>query len=110
MPQDEELEAIRRRKLQEMQSEYAQQNARAEQQQQVEAQKQMLLRQITTPEARERLARVKLSRPDVAGVVEDQIVALAASGRLDRQIDDEMMRMLLDRLIPKKREIKIERR
>lgn len=76
----------------------------------MDAQKQMLLRQITTPEARERLARVKLSRPDVAGVVEDQILSLGASGRLDRIIDDEMMRMLLDRLIPKKREIKIERR
>ncbi|MDD5502255.1 MAG: DNA-binding protein [Candidatus Thermoplasmatota archaeon] len=110
MPEDEELEAIRRRKLQELQSGYAQQQARAEQQQQVDAQKQMLLRQITTPEARERLARVKLSRPDVAGVVEDQILSLGASGRLDRIIDDEMMRMLLDRLIPKKREIKIERR
>ncbi len=93
-----------------MQSDYAQQQVRAEQQQQVEAQKQMLLRQITTPEARERLARVKLSRPDVANVVEDQIIALGASGRLDRVIDDEMMRVLLDRLIPKKREIKIERR
>jgi programmed cell death protein 5 len=110
MAQDEELEAIRRRKLQELQSGYVQQQARAEQQQQADAQKQMFLRQITTPEARERLARVKLSRPDVAGVVEDQILSLGASGRLDRMIDDEMMRMLLDRLIPKKREITIERR
>ena len=110
MPEDEELEAIRRKKLQEMQSDYAQQQAGAEQQRQLEAQKQTLLRQITTPEARERLGRVKLSRPDVAGMVEDQIISLAASGRLDRQIDDELMRILLEKLIPKKREIKIERR
>jgi len=42
--------------------------------------------------------------------VEQQLVALAQSGRVQRMIDDETLRQILERVIPKKREIKIERR
>ena len=43
-------------------------------------------------------------------MIESQLIALAQSGRVQRVIDDETLRQILMRLIPKKREIKIERR
>lgn len=79
------------------------------QREQAEAQKSLVMRQILTPEARERLGRLKMARPDVAQTVENQLIMLAQSGRLGQKIDDEMMKQLLGRLVPEKREIKIER-
>jgi programmed cell death protein 5 len=108
--QDMELEEIRRRKLQELQRQQDY-NAQAKQRADVmEAQRQNILRGILTPEARERLGRVKMAYPDVAGQVEDQLVMLAQSGRLNRMIDDETLRDLLGRLVPQRRDIKIQRK
>ncbi len=107
---DEELEAIRRRKLMELQQ--AQDQALAQQQirEQQQAQRQTILRQILTPEARERLGRIELAYPELADSVESQLIALAQSGRVQRAIDDATLRQILERVMPKKREIKIERR
>lgn len=107
--EDPELEEIRRRRLAELQRE-AEQRALAEEQiRRIEEQRAAILRSVLTPEARERLARVKMAHPDVARIVEDQLIALASSGRLDREIDDATLRQILRKLAPKKREIKIER-
>ena len=110
MGEDEELEAIRRKKLEEIQLEGQQQAAFEEQKRMIEAQRQMLMRKILTPKARERLGTLKTARPDLVISIEDQLIALARSGRVRGQIDDNELRMLLGKLIPKKREIKIERR
>lgn len=69
-----------------------------------------LLRKVMTPEARERLGRVRLAKPDLASIVEQQIIALAASGRLNRQVDDQTLVAILQRMSPEKREITITRR
>jgi programmed cell death protein 5 len=107
---DEELDAIRRRKL----AEYAQAQdhaaANAQARENAMAQRQLILRQILTPEARERLGRIELAYPELTESIESQLIALAQSGRVQRVIDDETLRQILTRLIPKKREIKIERR
>jgi len=110
MEGDDELEEIRRRKLAEYQQ--AQDNAAAQAQarESALAQRNLILRQILTPEARERLARIELAYPDLAESIENQLVALAQSGRVQKAIDDETLRQILMRIIPKKREIKIERR
>jgi programmed cell death protein 5 len=89
----------------------AQQQVAAEAQaRQVASQRQSILRQILTPEARERLGRIELAYPEVAESVESQLVALAQSGRVQSQIDDRTLQDILRRVVPKKREIKIERR
>ncbi len=77
---------------------------------QVQAQRQQVLRQILSPEARERLGRIELAYPELTESIESQLIALAQSGRVQRVIDDETLRQILTRLIPKKREIRIERR
>ncbi len=69
-----------------------------------------MLRRLLTPEARERLGRIRLAKPDVAQAVEQQVISLAASGRLQRQIDDATLRALLERIMPERREINITRR
>lgn len=115
--EDAELAEIRRRKIQELQGSpaaQATQNAYAAAQQaeydRREAERQEVLRRVLTPEARERLGRIRLAKPEVAGAVEQQVIALAASGRLTRPIDDPTLRALLERIMPERREIKITRR
>jgi programmed cell death protein 5 len=108
--EDPELEAIRRKKLMELQR---QQDYHAEAQRQaevLEAQRQNILRGILTSEARERLGRVKMAYPDIALQVEDRIIMLAQSGRLNTMIDDPTLKEILSRLVPSKREIQIKRK
>lgn len=107
---DEELEAIRRKKIMEYHQAQEQAAVQSQAREQALAQRQAILRQILTPEARERLARIELAYPDLTESIENQLIALAQSGRVQRVIDDATLREILMRLIPKKREIKIERR
>ena len=73
-------------------------------------QKQAMLRQIMTPEARDRLGNIRLANPQMADNVEMQLIQLAQSGRLRGVIDDAMLRNILGQIAPQKREITIERR
>ena len=107
---DDELEAIRRRKLLELQQVQDQALAQQQLREQAMAQRQTILRQILTPEARERLGRIELAYPELADSIENQLIALAQSGRVQRAIDDATLKQILERVMPKKREIKIERR
>ncbi len=110
----DELEEIRRRKLMELQAQREKEledlQRQQEMQRQLEAQKKAILRAILEPEARERLARVKLAYPDVAEAVENQLVYLAQSGRITTKITDEMLKEILKRAMPKKREPRIIRK
>ncbi len=110
---DEELEKLRRKKLQELQEQAAFQGSMDQQEEQnkeFEEQKKMVLLRILEPNARERLGRIKTARPKVAEAVEAQLIMLAQAGRLKNKINDEQLRMLLSKLIPKKRDINIRRR
>jgi programmed cell death protein 5 len=114
---DSELAELRRRRVQQLQQEQAGAAApnpyAAAQQAEYdrrEAERAEILRRIMTPEARERLGRIRLAKPDVANAVEQQVISLAASGRLQRMVDDNTLRALLERLMPERREIKITRR
>ncbi len=111
---EDELEEIRRKKLMELQAQRAREleelQRQQEMQRQLEAQKKAILRAILEPEAKERLARVKLAYPEVAEAVENQLVYLAQSGRLNTKITDEMMKEILRKAMPKKREPRIIRK
>jgi len=107
---DNELEGIRRRKLEDLQRMQTDRVAQEQHRAQAHAQKQSVLRQILSPEARERLGRIELAYPDLTEGIEDQLVQLAQSGRVNQVIDDATLQQILRRIVPKKREIKIERR
>ncbi|MEA3325266.1 MAG: DNA-binding protein [Euryarchaeota archaeon] len=108
----DELEEIKRRRLEQMQQQQAgaqyQAAQQQAQQQQADEAKQTILRQILTPDARERLTSLKLARPQLAEQVEMQLISLAQSGRLQTMIDDTKLRTLLQQIQPKKREMKIK--
>ena len=108
--EDPELEAIRQRRMAELQQQAQSQASQQEQAQRMEAQKQGVLRQILTPEARDRLANIRLANPQMAESVEMQLIQLAQSGRLRGVIDDTMLRNILAQIDPQRREITIERR
>ena len=111
---DDELEAIRKKKMQalQQQQEGAQEAAidQEAQRKQIEEQRAAVLRKILTTEARERLGRIKVARPEIAENIENQLIMFAQSGQLKSKINDEQLRELLSKLIPKKRDIQIKRR
>ena len=110
---DEELENLRKKRIQELQQQAAFQedlDAQEQQKEEFEKQKKMILMKILTPEARERLGRIKVARPEVVESIEAQLIMAVQSGQLKNKINDEQLRILLSKAIPKKRDIKIKRR
>ncbi len=113
-PNDDELERLREKKLQELQdkaqSEEGANEAAEAQRQQAEAQKKAVLRQHLTDGARKRLNTVKMSKPQVGEQVEQQVVALAQSGRVQGQIDEDQMKQILREITPDSKSFNIKRR
>jgi programmed cell death protein 5 len=110
---DDELAELRRRRLAQIQQQALDQQAmqdEVERQRQMDAQVQAILMQILEPEARKRLNTIKLTRPDFARAVEQQLVLLAQSGRLRQKINDEQLKALLQQLQPAKKEFRIKRK
>jgi programmed cell death protein 5 len=111
---DDELEKLRKKRLQELQQQTISQEDLAEeeqkQQKQFEEQRKAILRTVLTTDARERLGRIKVARPEIAENVENQLIMLAQSGRLKTKVTDEQLQELLKRILPKKRDIKITRK
>ncbi len=106
---DEELEALRKKKLVELQQRLAQEQQKVQMQQQIEMQKQALLRKILTAKARQRLTNLKMVKPDFAEQLELQLIQLAQQGRVNIPITDEQLKDILIKLQPRRRDIKIRR-
>jgi len=69
-----------------------------------------IIRTFLTPEARQRLNNVRIVKPELAEFVENQIVQLALSGKLKRQITDEEMKEILSSIAESgRREFRIRR-
>ncbi len=107
---DDELEDIKRKKLEQLKRQMESQDSQDESEEQMEAQIKSILRTAMTSEARERLARVRLARPDVAESIEQQIVMLAQRGAIKGKVDDKTLKKLLAKITSRKKDIKIERR
>jgi programmed cell death protein 5 len=110
---DDELAELRRRRMAQLQQQAGDQQAMQEElerQQRQKSQIQMILMQILEPDARERLNTIKLTKPEFAGAVEQQLVALAQGGRLKQKITDAQFKELLRQLAPAKRDYSITRR
>jgi len=106
---DEELEAIRRRKLLAMQQKMTDDQRQTQADQQLEAQKQELLRQMLSPEARQRLTNLKMVKPEFTEQLELQLIQLAQMGKLSIPMSDAQLKQILIQLQSRKREPKIRR-
>ncbi|HDZ36109.1 MAG TPA: DNA-binding protein [Thermococcus sp.] len=95
----EDIEEIRKRKLMELQKKYLEQQKAQEeaikQEMELEAQLDAMMRRILTPEARERLGRVKLVRPELARQVELILVQLYQAGQIREPLDDAKLKKIL---------------
>jgi programmed cell death protein 5 len=107
MSEDHELEELRRKRAAELQSQAEAQAEASEQQERLEAQKAMILRQILTPKARDRLANIKIARPEFAEGLENQLIMLAQRSNLQGPVTEEQLIEILKRLQSGKRERKI---
>ncbi len=107
----DELEQIRKRKLLAMQQQrqMSDEHKQAQAEQQLEEQKQAILRQILTPEARQRLANLKMVKPEFTEQLELQLIQLAQSGRVNLPMSDAQLKQILVQLQSRKRETTIRR-
>jgi programmed cell death protein 5 len=105
---DEELEALRQKKLAALKEQAAQEQMQDQAAAEVQAQKEAILRQILTPEARQRLTNVRMVRPQMAEQIELQLIQLASSGRLRGRVTDEQLKGLLKQLQGTERERKVK--
>ena len=119
-----DLDEIRQKRMAELQAQQAAAQQQQAQQQQVaaqqmqqqeaqaqfEAQKKQILGQILTPEARNRLANLKLTKPELVNQIELQLIQSAQSGSLRGKVTDEQLKVLLRQIAGQKREIKITRK
>ncbi len=76
---------------------------------QATAQKDQILRQVLSPEARLRLNNVKMVKPELANAVENYLINLAAQGQASGQISDEQLKQILTSAQQPKRDFKINR-
>jgi programmed cell death protein 5 len=70
---------------------------------QMEALKKIILTELLTKEARERLGRLKLIKPDVAAQLELYLIQLYQAGKIKEQVTDEQMKSILEMMSPGKK-------
>ena len=100
---DEELEKLKAKRMAEIQERLAE-----EERLRREMERQAAMRIILTPEARQRLANLRLIKPELVAQLEEQLIQLANTGRVKMPITDDMLKEILSRLMAK-RDIKIRR-
>ena len=116
-----DLDEIRQKRMAELQAQQAaaqqaqqqqavQQAQQQEAQAQFEAQKKQILGQIMTSEARNRLANLKLTKPELVNQIELQLIQSAQAGSLRGKVTDDQLKVLLRQIAGQKREIKITRK
>ncbi|AAG20177.1 MULTISPECIES: DNA-binding protein [Halobacterium] len=113
-PDDDRLEELRQRKKEQLKQQQqggdAEREAQQQQAQQAEQQKQAMLKQNLTDGARKRLNTIRMSKPEFAEQAEQQVLALAQSGRVQGRIDEDQMKEILRELKPDSQSFNINRR
>lgn len=110
---DEELDAIRRRRLEELQQQAAQQQITEAQQKEYVDQKYQLMRKILSQEGRQRLENIRIVKPQFAEQIEIQLIQLFQAGRLKGAIPlpDNAFKKLLEQIssFDRKKEFNIKK-
>ncbi|MCS7097227.1 MAG: DNA-binding protein [Candidatus Methanomethylicia archaeon] len=100
---NEELEEIRQKRLEALRRQIEE----AKKREAIEMAKQEALRRILTPEARSRLANLRMVKPELVEQLEIQLIQLAQSGKISIPITDEQLKNILMQITGKRRETRI---
>jgi len=73
------------------------------------AQKENILKQILTSDARMRLNNIKMVKPELSNMVEQYLIGMASQGKLPSQINDDQLKQILLSIQQPKRDFKINR-
>jgi programmed cell death protein 5 len=84
-------------------------NTSQEKDSQLKAQKEMMLKQVLSSDARLRLNNVRMVKPDLADLVENYILNLSVQGKISGQISDEQLKQILSSAQQPKRDFKFNR-
>jgi len=84
-------------------------NTSQEKDSQLKAQKEMMLKQVLSADARLRLNNVRMVKPDLADLVENYILNLTAQGKISGQISDDQLKQILLSVQQPKRDFKFNR-
>ena len=76
---------------------------------QLKAQKEMMLKQVLSADARLRLNNVRMVKPDLADLVENYILNLSVQGKISGQISDDQLKQILLSAQQPKRDFKFNR-
>ncbi len=100
MSEEEELEEIRRRKLEQIKQQAAQQQIAEAQQREFELQKYQIMRKILSQEGRQRLENIRMVKPEYAQQIELQLIQLYQAGKLRgaTPLTDKAFKNLLEQL------------
>jgi programmed cell death protein 5 len=75
----------------------------------VSAQKEQILKQILTSEARSRLNNIKMVKPELSDLVEQYLIGMATQGKIRGQLTDNQLKQILLSIQQPKRDFKINR-
>jgi len=84
-------------------------NISQEKNSELKAQKETMLKQILSPDARLRLNNIRMVKPDLAGLVENYLLNLTGQGKITGQISDDQLKQILSSTQQPKRDFKINR-
>lgn len=73
------------------------------------AQKEQVLKQILSSEARMRLNNIKMVKPELSDLVEQYLIGMATQGKLPGQLSDDQLKQILLSIQQPKRDFKINR-
>ena len=85
-------------------------HSQEKQNEELAAQKEQILKQILSPDARMRLNNIKMVKPDLATMVENYLIGMASQGKIGSQISDDQLKQILLSIQQPKRDFKINRR
>ena len=73
-----------------------------------DAMREQMLKVLLTTEARERLANIRMVKPDIARSIENQIIQLASSGKIQKTITDDQIKEFLSSFQKPQKDFKIK--
>ena len=73
-----------------------------------DAMREQMLKVLLTTEARERLANIRMVKPDIARLIENQIIQLASSGKIQKTITDDEIKEFLSSFQKPQKDFKIK--